>query len=456
MNIPRLVLAGTHSGVGKTTITLGLLAALRKRGYRVQAFKVGPDYIDPSLHRVAAGKESHNLDAWMGTEDIVKEVFCRNAADCDIAVIEGVMGLFDGLKNSDRGSTAHISWLLQAPVTLVVNARGMARSCGAIVKGYRDFDFRVNIAGVIFNNVGGPRHVSSLKTVVENEVGLPVLGTLKRRSGLIMPERHLGLLPASEYEGIKDLVEELASVVEEDVDLIRLLDVASQAPHLKNYYKPYNQDQKIKVKLAVAMDEAFNFYYRDSLDYLEELGAKLVCFSPLHNKTIPSDVQGLYIGGGFPEMFLPQLAKNKAMKNSIRYAHNCGIPIYAECGGLMYMMEKIQDFCGSTYEGVGLIPGTVKMQKKLAALGYVKAVATRESILANPGDELKGHEFHCSVLLNRQDSTASYKLYGGKGEDGRLEGFVERNLLASYVHLHFRSNPVAAKKFLQVCAGGAF
>lgn len=454
MTIPRVVLAGAHSGAGKTTLTLGLLAALRKCGYAVQPFKVGPDYIDPGLHQVAAGVTSHNLDAWMGTDAVVKEVFYRHSKGCDIAVIEGVMGLFDGLKDSDRGSTAHISRILRAPVVLVVNVRGMARSCGALVKGYREFDPRVNVAGVIFNNVGGPGHAATLKKVVEEEVGIPVLGAVRRRPNLAMPERHLGLLPAAEHGGIESLVEELARAVEEDVDLERLLEVARGAPAGIEPVSTARPGRKFNVKLAVARDEAFNFYYQDSLDYLEELGAQLLYFSPLKNRSLPPGIDGIYLGGGFPEMFLPRLTQNDGMRESMRRAYKNGIPIYAECGGLMYLMEEIIDFEGRQYKGVGLVPGRVKMQKRLVALGYVVAVPVRESILARPGEELRGHEFHYSEILTHSSDFAAYRLYGGRGGDGRFEGYVKGNLLASYVHLHLRSNPTAAERFLQACAGG--
>ncbi|MCF8010834.1 MAG: cobyrinate a,c-diamide synthase [Clostridiales bacterium] len=451
MNIPRLVLAGTHSGAGKTTLTLGLLAALRKNGYKVQPYKVGPDYIDPGLHRVAAGAYSHNLDAWMGTGDIVKEVFYRNTRESAVAVVEGVMGLFDGVKNSDCGSTAHVSRLLRAPVVLVVNSRGMSRSCGALLKGYRDFDPRVNVAGVIFNNVGSAMHVKNLRDVAEGELGLPVLGAVKRRPGMTMPERHLGLLPAAEQGELDGIVEELALAVEEDVDLKSVYKLAQSAPDFEPGLCTEHSEQ-FSVNLAVARDEAFNFYYQDSLNYLQELGARLIYFSPLHDDSLPSNIHGIYLGGGFPEMFLTKLAQNNKMKDCLRRAHYSGIPLYAECGGLMYLMEELKDFEGKTYPGVGLVPGQVQMQNKLAALGYVRAFPRQESILASPGDEIKGHEFHYSQISVPGENSSAYQLYGGKGEDGRKEGYVDNNLLASYVHLHLRFNPAAANNFLHACA----
>jgi cobyrinic acid a,c-diamide synthase len=451
--VPRIILAGTHSGAGKTTLTLGLLGALKKHGFRVQPFKVGPDYIDPGLHRVASGLYSHNLDAWMGSDSVVKEVFYLHAGNCDIAVIEGVMGLFDGMGNGDRGSTAHIARLLEVPVILVINARGMARSCGALIKGYCEFDPQLEVAGVIFNNVGGPKHVSTLKTVTEEEMGIPALGFVRRRSHINIPERHLGLLPAAENDGLGRLVDDLAGIIDTDVDIERLLGVARKASPLKETFKG-TTERKYRVKLAVARDAAFNFYYQDSLEYLKELGADLLYFSPMNDGCLPGEIDGIYIGGGFPEMFLPALASNRSMRESVRQAAESGIPLYAECGGLMYLAEKIIDFDGNTYDGVGLVPGRVQMQKKLEALGYVTAKPLCDSILARPGEELRGHEFHYSKLTGLPDSNAAYRLYGGRGTDGRTEGFVRDNILASYLHLHFRSNPTAADRFLHYCATG--
>lgn len=453
MFVPRIILAGTHSGAGKTTLTLGLLSALKKHGFKVQPFKVGPDYIDPGLHRVASGLYSHNLDAWMGSDSVVREVFQLHTKQCDIAVIEGVMGLFDGMGNGDCGSTAHIARLLEAPVILVINARGMARSCGALIKGYREFDPELDVAGVIFNNVGGPKHVATLKTVAEEEMGVPALGFVRRHSHINIPERHLGLLPAAEHDGLSRLIDDLTGVIDTDIDIERLLGVAREAPPLKKAVKK-TIERKYRVKLAVARDEAFNFYYRDSLEYLQELGAELCFFSPLNDISLPGEIDGIYIGGGFPEMFSPRLAGNRSMRDSVRLAVESGIPLYAECGGLMYLAEKIIDFDGNTYDGVGLVPGQVLMQKKLEALGYVIAKPLRESILARPGEELRGHEFHYSKLTGLPDHNAAYRFYGGRGMDGRPEGFARDNLLASYLHLHFRSNPTAADRFLHYCAIG--
>ncbi|MBZ4688185.1 MAG: cobyrinic acid a,c-diamide synthase [Clostridia bacterium] len=448
MNIPRFVIAGAQSGVGKTTLTLGLLKALKEAGFRVQPFKVGPDYIDPGLHRAACETPSHNLDSWMGTEKVVKEVFSTYTPGKDVAVIEGVMGLFDGARGEkDRASTAHIAKILKAPVILVVNARGMARSCAALIKGYAEFDPQLDLAGVIFNNVGSENHANFLREIVEDELDIPCIGFLKRKNEITMPERHLGLLPAVENKKLKEQLDSLAELIKEDIDLDKLLAVARKAPSLNDVTFSKSCPEK-KVRLGVAWDEAFNFYYHDSITYLQELGAEIHYFSPLRDKELPA-VDGLYFGGGFPEIFLEELSSNRDMHLNIRQAHENGMPIYAECGGFMYLMEKLQDFEGRTFSGVGIIPGSVRMTKKLAALGYVKASPVVNTLLARPGETLRGHEFHWSEMEGIPEENAAYTLVGGKGKDGRREGYACGNLLGSYVHLHLRSNPTAARGFIK-------
>lgn len=453
MLIPRIVLAGAQSGVGKTTLTLGLLTALKDLGLQVQPFKVGPDYIDTGLHQVACQVPSHNLDSWMGTEKVVKDIFTKYSAGKDIAVIEGVMGLFDGAKGEkELGSTAHIAKVLQAPVILVVNARGMARSAAALVKGYMEFDKDLNLAGVIFNNVGSDNHARFLKEIVQEELNIPCLGFIKRKGEVSMPERHLGLVPAPENKELKKQIKPLAELVREGIDLKELLELAKSAPHWDYKYENiYNPEQK-KVRLGVARDEAFNFYYQDSLNFLEDLGAELVYFSPLRDQRLPDNIHGLYLGGGFPELFLDTIEANQGMRESIIKADEEGLPIYAECGGFMYLLEELENFEGETYQGIGLIPAKGRMINKLAALGYVKGIAQHSSILTSTDTIVKGHEFHWSEINGLPEDNIAYKLLGGRGEDYRREGYVRDNLFASYLHLHFRSNPEVAKNLLKACA----
>ncbi len=450
MNIPRFVIAGAHSGTGKTTLTLGLLAVLKKAGYNVQPYKVGPDYIDPGLHRAVCDINSHNLDSWMGNEDVVSSVFETYSSNKDIAVIEGVMGLFDGVKgNLNQGSTAHIAKILNAPVILIVNAKGMAGSCAALIKGFKEFDKDVNLAGVIFNNVGSENHARFLEDIVNKHLDIPCVGYLIRNEKIVMPERHLGLLPASENCKLKNQIKPLIEIIEKGINLDKLLEIARKAPPVSKNFAKGKFSQK-KVKIGVAWDSAFNFYYQDSITFLHELGAEIKYFSPLKDEEIP-DVHGLYLGGGFPEMFLDDLAANREICSQIKQKYKNGMPIYAECGGYMFLMEKIKDFKGNRYSGLGIIPGEVRMTKKLAALGYVKATSELDTILLSTSEEIRGHEFHWSEMEGIPEKNAAYTLVGGRGQDGRKEGFAYENLLGSYVHLHLRSNPNAAQGFISSC-----
>ncbi len=455
MRYPRLVIAGVQSGVGKTTLSLGLMKAFCNRGLIVQPFKVGPDYIDPGLHFQACGRKSHNLDNWMGTEEVVRSVFCKNAVNADISIIEGVMGLFDGVKNGRiKGSTADVAMLFKAPVVLVVDVQGMAQSCVALVKGFMDYEPQLNIAALVLNNAGD-YHQTVLKKHLEEELGIQVLGCLSRRDEIKMPARHLGLLPAEENHELRNAIDHMAGLVEQHLNLDALINLAQQAEDLdigkavSAQSKP-NRDGAIKIRIGVAQDAAFSFYYQDSLDYLEELGAQIVYFSPLNDRSLPA-VDGIYLGGGFPEMFLPQLTANGSMLKSIREAHQLSLPFYAECGGLLYLSDTITDFEGRTWPGAGIVPVQASMSKSLKGLGYVEARAKSDSNLANKDDVLRGHEFHYSQVTGLAVDHAAYYLSGGKGKEGRLDGYVQNNLLASYVHLHLRSNPSAAANFMNAC-----
>jgi len=448
MNSPRIVIAGVHTGVGKTTLTLGIMAALRKKQISVQPFKVGPDYIDTGLHYYAAGVKSHNLDSWMGSEELVKTVFAKNASHAQISIIEGVMGLFDTARGQRfKGSTAHVASILNAPIILVVNARVMAQSCIALVKGYMEYEPGVQIKGVILNNTSA-FHKEDLQKSLEEELGVRVLGCIPENKAISMPERHLGLLPAEENDCLHSAIETMGNLIEAELDIDSLLKLAHNAPPLYTSWQETIPDKSVTI--GVARDEAFSFYYQDSLDYLQELGADLKFFSPLRDNSIPP-VDGLYLGGGFPEMFLEQLSNNHTMINSIRSAWGHSMPIFAECGGFMYLTEKIRDFADNVWPGAGIIPAEVKMTRSLAALGYVDATAMQDSIIANRGDILRGHEFHYSQLTGIGAGETAYSLLGGMGGDFRGDGYIKGNLLASYVHLHLRSNPKAAHNFINSC-----
>ena len=453
---PRIVLAGVSSGVGKTTVVTGLLRVLRDQGLAVQPFKVGPDYIDPGFHEKAAGRDSYNLDTWLVPEERLVSTFCTLAAGADLSVIEGVMGLFDG-GAAGVSSTAHIARLLQAPVVLVMNCRSMGQSAAAVALGYREYAPDVEIAGVILNQLGSDNHEQIIREAMAG-IGMPVLGALHRTDALQTPERHLGLTPVTETE-TDALIAHMAETVGAGLDLAAIRSVAESAPVLF----PETEEtacENAPVRIGVAKDEAFTFYYPTSLSALAEKGAELVPFSPLADETIP-DVDGLLFGGGFPEMFLEKLAANVSLKTSIKNARDAGMPIFAECGGLMYLCREIFDFEEKEYEMVGLVPAVCRMQKKLQRVGYVTAKALRESILAQAGETLRGHEFHFSTMEpDASDFPWAYELTGSRQKEAHREGYAAGAVLASYLHINFDGSPAAADRFLSACrayrkAGGA-
>ena len=449
---PAIVLAGTRSGVGKTTIATGIMGALARRGLRVQPFKCGPDYIDPSYHLMACGVPSRNIDTWMLSHQTALELYGRAAQSAEIAVVEGVMGLYDGHANlTEQGSTAEVAKLLRAPVILIANAARVARSIAAEVLGFRQFDPSVDIAGVILNGVGSPRHLEFCKPPIEDATGLPVLGYMPRREDLRVPERHLGLIPTVEGVVVEKWFDELTAQIESTIDLARLLEVAKQAdtPQVSPSVFPA-ESQPRKARIGMAQDKAFNFYYQDSLDMLEAWGAELVPFSPLADAAVPDGVGGVYIGGGFPEIFARELAANERMKRSIREAHTQGRAIYAECGGLMYLGDALTDFDGAAHEMVGLIPARSSMSKGRLTLGYREVEALSDGALLAKGETARGHEFHWSVADS--PSSAAQAAYTIRSQDGRIEGFRSGSLWASYIHIHMGSKPGMARRFVERCA----
>ncbi|MBO8168294.1 MAG: cobyrinate a,c-diamide synthase [Thermoanaerobacteraceae bacterium] len=449
MHIPRLVIAGTHSGVGKTTLATGIMAALTARGYRVQGFKVGPDYIDPGYHRLATGRASRNLDCWMMGEDRVRQSFVLAGTGADICIIEGVMGLFDGSSENGAGSTAEIARILQAPVILVVDVRFMGQSAAAVVQGYRQFWRDINVAGVILNKVGSQRHRDMVVKAIESHCGVPILGTVLRDEELTTPERHLGLLPVAENRQAQEKISVLGRRVASAIDLERLVGIAKSAAPVKGSAGVLDRSSP-RVEIAVARDEAFNFYYQDGLDMLEACGAELAYFSPIRDSGLPPRAGGLLIGGGFPESYLQELSENRPMLEAIGRAYRQGMPIYAECGGYMYLTRQVTGTGGDTYPMVGIVPGTCIMEPRLVGMGYIKAVAQRDNILCLKGDVLRGHEFHYSRFQSEQPPNA-FVFYGGRAEDGRVDGYADGNLLASYLHLNFFGHQQQARRFVERC-----
>ena len=453
--IPRLVIGATQSGAGKTTIVTGLLAAFRKRKVAVQSFKVGPDYIDPGYHRLASGRPGMNLDTWLTSSEKLPSAFAREMEGAELALIEGVMGLYDGGRQG-VSSTAEIAKLLGAPVVLVIDAKSMGASAAAIAQGFRDYDKDVHLAGVILNRVGSDTHEAMLKEAMA-DIGMPVFGVMRRQDGLGMPERHLGLVPVEERGGAENLalkaVAAMGEAVECQVDLEALLDLSKKASPLNFESMVCKPDWVAgKCRIGVAKDEAFSFYYPASLQVLEELGAELVPFSPLQDKQLPV-VDGLIIGGGFPEMFARQLEDNKSLRQEIREKALSGLPIYAECGGYMYLMESLRDFDGGEHEMVGLFPCRAAMTSKLQTVGYIEACLLEDTVLGAKGSVLHGHEFHFSVEEEQAaDEERPFEFTRLRNGRTYLAGHKLGQTLGSYLHLHFAGCPEQARSFVGACA----
>ncbi len=448
-----LVVAAPASGQGKTTVTLALLAALRRRGIAVAPFKVGPDFIDPGHHALFAGRPSRNLDGWMCGEAWVRESFGRGSAGAGMALIEGVMGLFDGASGEDEaGSTAEVARWLGGDILLVVDARSQARSAAALVKGFVEFDPRLRFAGILFNRVGSARHEALLRQAVASVPGLPpVVGCLRRDESVELPERHLGLVTAGESFARPDLQARLADWIEEQADLELLL----ARPPLKGggwggeggpLPVPPLAHGEGRVRIGVARDEAFCFCYPENLELLEAAGAELAFFSPLTDRALPEGIAGLYLPGGYPELHGERLAANAGLLAEIRCRAAGGLPVYAECGGLMLLSEAIDG-----HPMAGVFPGAARMLPRRRALGYREVTFAAGTPLGLAGTRVRGHEFHYSELELPHSVPRVYRLGRRDGETLEDEGYLLGNVLGSYVHLHFGSNPQVAGHFVQFC-----
>jgi len=449
VRVPRIVVAGVTSGVGKTTVSVVIMHALKRKGRKVQGFKVGPDFIDPSYHTLVTGRQSRNLDAWMMGKKGIQECFAEACRGADIAVIEGVMGLFDGLSGRDNfASTAHVASLLDAPVILVVDAGKGARSIAAVALGFMHFDSRIKIAGIILNNAASERHAGYLTEAFAGKVKAPVVGIIRRNSEIRMEERHLGLVPAPELqEAKKKAIMDAAKYVSDQIDIDKIIDLCSTSP-LPD--APLPKSPAIKARIAVALDESFNFYYADNLDVLRKRGAELVFFSPVHQEELPGNIHGIMLGGGFPEVLADRLEKNRQMIKSIRKAVQDGMPVYGECGGLMYLTRSISGYKGEkrARKMAGLIDADTLMTNKLT-LNYTEAECNGPVF---GKARLRGHEFHYSAIENvAGDCRFAYSVKKGKGIiDGR-DGFVIGDSgLAAYMHLHFANDKLPAR-MVQAC-----
>lgn len=447
MLIPRLVVSAPQGRSGKTTLAIGLAAAFARRGLSVQPFKKGPDYIDPSWLGEAAGRACRNLDLFLFSPERLMAGFHAACRGADLALIEGAHGLFDGLEgDGDANTTAAIARRLQAPVLLVVDADRMGGSVAALVRGFRDFDPGLRVAGVIANRVGNPRHRSKLAAAISRHTDLPFLGALQRDPALSIPDRHLGLVPKAEEDRLLPAIDAARRAVEDSVDLDAVLELALSAPPLPVSPVPSREVSSRDIKLGVARDRVFTFYYPENLEALEAAGAGLVAVDTLADHSLP-DVDGLYLGGGFPEVFLDALEANEGLRRHLREAIAGGLPVYAECAGLMYLSRRI-NWNGRSASMVGAIPCDVEMTGSSQGHGYVQG----RVIDANPyfptGTELRGHEFHYSRITNLGPVTLAYRLDRGEGIGGGRDGVVVGNVLAAYTHLHALSVPGWAERLV--------
>ena len=454
MTIPRLVIAGTSSNVGKTTVMVGLVRALRARGLRVAVFKCGPDYLDPTYHVRAADVPCHNLDGWMMGRDAVLSTFTRASQGADIALLEGVMGLFDGASpTSEEGSTAEIAKWLQAPVLLVCDAGGMARSVAALARGFSTFDAGLQIAGLICNRIGRRGHLDLLRTATGGMP--PVMGGLPKEATLAFADRHLGLHRADRETVPEDVFVAWGNRVSEWCDVDAMVALARAAPALPE--TPVTKRivrEGVRCRIGLAFDEAFHFYYDDNLRRLEGLGAELVRFSPIRDAHLP-DVDGLYFGGGYPEVYAKDLSRNSSMREDVAAFAEAQGPIYGECGGLMYLSGGIRTVDGVLHVMVGLIPGEAEMRDRLQALGYVEVDTQDATLLGPSGLRFRGHQFRYSDFRLPAEAECVYSVRRRRGGEVFQEGYRRGNTLVSYVHAHWASNPLLAQGFVQACAAHA-
>ncbi len=437
-----IMIAGTNSGVGKTTISMGIMAALSEQMI-VQPYKVGPDYIDPAYHTFITKRKSRNLDSWMIKDEHIKYLYNKNSIDSDFSVVEGVMGLYDGAEvGSDIGSTAKIAKILKLPVILVVDGKGISQSIAAVVKGYRDFDTKVNIKGVIFNNVSGEMHYNLLKKSVEMYTGLKAFGYLQKDSDIKLPERHLGLVPSCEQKELSEVFSKLSALVKQTIEIYELIKLGKEynTKIVESNGAAINKVQN--VRLGIAYDEAFNFYYHDNIELLEEMGVEIVKFSPINDERLPENIDGLMFGGGFPEVFSKELEKNASMRKDIRLKLEQGIPYTAECGGLMYLCKSISDFDNNEFSMVGWLNGKAYMTKRLQRFGYAELELMKDCVYGAKDKKIRVHEFHRSKVEIKDDNKiySLRKIRENKVIKEWTCGYAKGNGVGAYAHLHYYSN----------------
>ena len=429
------VVGAVNSGAGKTTLSLGLMAAMKKRGLVVQPFKVGPDFIDPGLHTLVTGRPSRNLDPWMCGKEYTKKSFAASMQDAHVAVVEGVMGVLDG----GESSTLSVARLIGLPLLLVLDVRSMAETAALPVKGLLELEKGIKVAGVVLNRVASERHFKMVKNAIKCYCNVPVFGYLPRDEGISMPERHLGLFTADDGYITEDFIERLVEVLQRYIDIDSILHTTMIEP--ENLCSESLQKAEKFCRVGIAKDRAFCFYYPDNIEILEEQGAKCIYFSPLEDRMLP-DVDALYIGGGYPELYAKELSENTTMLNAIRQFIDQGGPVYAECGGFMYLTEGIYLDSGEFYQMVGVFPFRTRLRKTRASLGYRKVKLKKDTPLGKKGTTLRGHEFHYSVI-DGNNTKGLDNIYEG------AEGYMINNVVASYVHLHFASNTEAICSFVE-------
>ncbi len=447
----RFLISAAHKSSGKTTISIGLSAALSARGLKVQPFKKGPDYIDPMWLSAATGRACRNLDFYLMRREEIQTLFARHTQEADIALVEGNKGLYDGLELDGSNSNAALAKLLHLPVILVIDTRGIIRGIAPLLLGYQAFDREVNIAGVILNHVGGSRHESKLRAVVEHYTDVPVLGCVQHDKALGIVERHLGLMPSNEAQTGSQQIAEIGRLISAQVDMERLIKIAESAPPLALPRLPQpTQNIAPALRIGIAQDAAFGFYYADDLDGLRAAGAELVPFSPIHDTQLPR-VDALFLGGGFPEVFARELEANRALRAEIHAAIEAGMPAYAECGGLMYLARSIT-WQGEKHDMAGVVPGDVVMHEKPVGRGYVRLKETANFPWPSdsPPASVMAHEFHYSSLENLPSNLSfAYEVERGYGIDGKRDGLVYKNLLAAYTHLRSLEGYNWAARFVE-------
>jgi cobyrinic acid a,c-diamide synthase len=446
------IIAGERSGVGKTTITLAVVKTIINRGINVQCFKVGPDFIDPGYHAAVTGRPSRNLDGWMMGRDYCVSSFENNSGDADIAVIEGVMGMFDGYDgSSEDGSTAQMAKWLNLPVILIIDGSSLARSAGAVALGFETYDHELEIAGIIFNRVAGENHFRYLCDGVKARCKAEVLGYIQRNSDWVIAERHLGLIMAEESSELRQRVGAMADQLEQTVNIDKIISLAKPIIRQTQPLDRHNH-QPGSVSIGVARDAAFCFYYQDNLEFLEQFGAKLVFFSPIHDTSLPPGISGLYLPGGYPELYASALSKNQRLRTVVLDFCKAGNPVYAECGGFLYLLQKLVDQNGVMHEMTGLFSAEARMLAHLQRLGYVEGEIKKGCPFMNEGEKFRGHEFHYSEITGMPHYVdRCYQVKGRKSRPMFFEGYTIYNTVASYIHMHFASNPSFAEGFVAAC-----